>query len=98
MRPGRNFGSFDSQYTPFKQKKNALDYLYPFLSFSVHNTGRTDRRTDRHFSKKFFFSNFNPNARRFTKLEPHEIFDEGAIVGERFGGIVKKFFYFKGMD
>ena len=46
MRSGWNFGSFDSQYTPFKQK-TALDYLYPFLSSSVHNfCARTDWRTD----------------------------------------------------
>ena len=53
----RAFGSkFDSQYTPFKQKKTALDYLYSFLSFSVNNfCARTDGRTDRHFLKKFYF-------------------------------------------
>ena len=52
MRSVRNFGSFDSQYTPFKQK-TALDYLYPFLSFSVHNfCARTDGQT---ILKKFYF-------------------------------------------
>ena len=38
-------------------KKTALDYPYPFLSFSVHNfCARTDGRTDRHFLKNFLFS------------------------------------------
>ena len=36
----------------FQTKKTALDSLYPFLSFSVHNFCT---RTDRHFSKKFSF-------------------------------------------
>ena len=40
----------------FQTKKNALDYLYPFLSFSVYNfCARTDGRTDRHFFEKVLF-------------------------------------------
>ena len=53
----RAFGSKFWQYTPFKQK-NALDYLYPFLSFSVHNfCARTDGRTggQTFFEKVLFF-------------------------------------------
>ena len=60
MRSGR---SFDSQYTPFKQNKTALDYLDPFLRFSVHNfcartDGWTDGRTDI-FQKSFLFSSWS---------------------------------------
>ena len=56
----RAFGSKVWQFRfpvyTFQTKKTALDYLYPFLSFSVHNfCARTDGRTDRHFSKKFSF-------------------------------------------
>ena len=41
-------------------KKATLNYLYRFLSFSVHNfcartDGLMDGRTDRHFLKKFYF-------------------------------------------
>ena len=69
------FRSFDSQYTPFKQKKTALDYLYPFLSFSVHDfCGRADR----HFLKKFYFFLLIKNiytclylSRLFFKFHPH---------------------------
>ena len=40
----------------FQTKKTALNYLYSLLSFSVHNfCARTDGRTDRHLSKKFYF-------------------------------------------
>ena len=84
MRSGRDFGSFDSQYTPFKQ--TARDYLYPFLSFSVHNfCARTDGRTDRHFSKKFYFFLLIKNiytclylSRLFFKFRPHsDLFSSG---------------------
>ena len=36
----------------FQTKKTAIDYLHPFLSFSVQ---KFCGRTDRHFSKKFYF-------------------------------------------
>ena len=42
--------------------------------------------------------NFDPNARRFTKLEPNEICDHFAICREPFDGIYSIFFDFKGMD
>ena len=42
--------------------------------------------------------NFDPNARRLTKLEPNEIFNEFAISREPFDEIDSNFFYFKGMD
>ena len=45
----RAFGSKFWQFPEyiFQTKKTALDYLYPFLSFSVHNFfARTDGRTD----------------------------------------------------
>ena len=52
----RTFGSkwqFRFPVYTFQIKKSALDYFYPFLSFSVHNfRTRTDGRTDR---KVFFF-------------------------------------------
>ena len=42
MRSGRNFGSFDSQYSQY----SIPSILYPFLSFSVHNfSTRTDGQT-----------------------------------------------------
>ena len=59
MRSVRNWQFRFPVYT-FQTKKTALDYLYPFLSFSVHNfcartdgwsTGRTDI-----FRKSFLFS------------------------------------------
>ena len=37
---------------------------------------------------------FDPNARRFTKLEPNDF----AISREPFDEIDSNFFYFKGMD
>ena len=47
--------AFGSKFWQFRFP-TALDYLYPFLSFSVHNFfARTDGRTDRHFLKKFYF-------------------------------------------
>ena len=57
MRSGREFRF--PVYT-FQTKKTALDYLYPFLSFSVHNfcartaDGQTDGQT--FFEKVIFFS------------------------------------------
>ena len=42
--------------------------------------------------------NFDPNARRFTKLEPNEMFNNFAISREPFDEIDSNFFYFKGMD
>ena len=42
--------------------------------------------------------NFDPNSRRFTKLEPNEIFNDFAISREPFDEIDSNFFYFKGMD
>ena len=42
--------------------------------------------------------NFDPIARRFTKLEPHEIFNDFAISREPFDEIDSNFFYFKGRD
>ena len=42
--------------------------------------------------------NFDPNPRRFTKLEPNEIFNDFAISREPFDEIDSNFFYFKGMD
>ena len=54
--------AFGSKFWQFRfpvytfQTKTALDYLYPFLSFTVHNfCARTDGRTVRHFLKKFYF-------------------------------------------
>ena len=41
---------------------------------------------------------FDPNARRLTKLEPNEIFNDFAISREPFDEIDSNFFYFKGMD
>ena len=53
---GSKFWQFRFPVYTFQTKKTALDCLYPNLSFSVHNfCARTDGRTDRHFSKKFFF-------------------------------------------
>ena len=42
--------------------------------------------------------NFDPNARRLTKLEPNEIFNDFGISREPFDEIDSNFFYFKGMD
>ena len=42
--------------------------------------------------------NFDPNARRLTKLEPNEIFNDFAISREPFDEIDSNFFYFKGMN
>ena len=42
--------------------------------------------------------NFDPNARRLTKLEPNEIFNDFAIFREPFNEIDSNFFYFQGMD
>ena len=41
--------------------------------------------------------NIDPNARRLTKLEPNEIFDDFAISREPFDEIDSNFLYFKGM-
>ena len=42
--------------------------------------------------------NFDPtNGRRFTKLEPNEIFNDFAISREPFDEIDSNFFYLKGM-
>ena len=43
-------------------------------------------------------ANFDPNARKFTKLEPNEIFNDFAISLEPFNEIDSNFFYLKGMD
>ena len=40
----------------------------------------------------------DPNARRLTKLEPNENFNDFAISREPFDEIDSNFFYFKGMD
>ena len=40
----------------------------------------------------------DPNARRFTMLEPNEIFNDFAISREPFDEIDSNFFYCKGMD
>ena len=42
--------------------------------------------------------NFDPNARRLTKLEPNEISNDFAISQEPFDEIDSNIFYFKGMD
>ena len=42
--------------------------------------------------------NFDPNARRLTKLEPNEIFNDFAISWDLFDEIDLNCFYFKGMD
>ena len=47
-------------------KKIARDYLYKFLSFSVHNFCA---RTDRHFSKKYSFFFLIKNI--YTKVSIH---------------------------
>ena len=57
MRSGRNFCSFDSQYTPFKQKKphsiiSTRSWGLVYITFAH---GRTDGRTDI-FRKSFLFS------------------------------------------
>ena len=55
-----NFRSVAFPVYIFQTKKTALDYFFPFLSFSVHNfCARTDGRTDRHFSKSFLFSSWS---------------------------------------
>ena len=52
---GSKFWQFRFPVYTFQTKKTALDYLYPFLSFSVHNfCARTDGRTDI-FWKSFIF-------------------------------------------
>ena len=38
--------------------------------------------------------NFDPNARRLTKLEPNEIFNDFALSRELFDEIDSNFFYF----
>ena len=44
---GSKFWQFRFPVYTFQTKKTALDYLYPFLSFSVHNfCARTDGRRD----------------------------------------------------
>ena len=59
LRAFGSFGSFDSHYTPFKQKKphsiiSTLSWILVYIT-SAH--GRTDGRTDRQtfFEKVFFF-------------------------------------------
>ena len=52
---GSKFWQFRFPVYTFQTKKTALDYLYPFLSFSVHNfCARTDGQT--FFEKVLFFS------------------------------------------
>ena len=41
---------------------------------------------------------FDPSARRLTKLEPNETFNDFAISREPLDEIDSMFFYFKGMD
>ena len=70
----RAFGSFDSQYTPFKQKKphsiiSTRSWVLVYITFA-HG------RTDRHFSKKFYFYLLIKNiclylSRLFFKFHPH---------------------------
>ena len=51
---GSKFWQFRFPVYTFQTKKTALHYLYPFLSFSVHNfCARTDGQT--FFEKVFFF-------------------------------------------
>ena len=55
---GSKFWQFRFPVYTFQTKKTVLDYLYPFLSFSVHNfCARTDGQTD--IFKKFNF--FSPD-------------------------------------
>ena len=42
--------------------------------------------------------NFDPDARRLTKLEPNEIFNDFAISRVPFDEIDPGFFYFKDME
>ena len=42
--------------------------------------------------------NFDPNARRLTKLETSEIFNDFVISRKPFDEIDSNFFYFKDMD
>ena len=42
-----------------------------------------------------YILDFDPNARRFTRLEPNEIFNDFAISREPFDEIDSNFFYFK---
>ena len=44
------------------------------------------------------WQNFDSNARRLTKLEPNEIFNDFAISREPFDEIDSNSFNFKGMD
>ena len=75
---GSKFWQFLFPVYTFQTKITALDYLYPFLSFSVHNfCARTDGRSDRHFSKKFSFFLLIKNiytclylSRLFLKFHP----------------------------
>ena len=77
---GSKFWQFRFPVYNLQTKQTALDYLYPFLSFSVHNFahGRTDGWTDIHFSKKFSFFFLIKNiytclylSRLFFKFHPH---------------------------
>ena len=46
----------------------------------------------------YWESNFDPIARRLTKLKPNEIFNEFAISWDPIYEIDPDFFYFKDMD
>ena len=60
---GSKFWQFRFPVYTFQTKKTALDCLFPFLSFSVHNfCARTDGRTDGWtdiFWKSFLFSSWS---------------------------------------
>ena len=45
--------------------------------------------------KGVYWESFDPNARRFTKLEPNEIFNDFAISREPFDEIDSNFFILK---
>ena len=47
--------------------------------------------------KGVYWETKRPNARRLTKLEPNDIFNDFAISREPFDEIDSNFFYFKGM-
>ena len=76
----KSIRSFDSQYTPFKQKKPhsiilARSQVWVYTNFAG---GQTGGRTDRHFSKKFSFFLLIKKIytclylfRLFFKLHPH---------------------------
>ena len=52
----------------------------------------------RFFLFERYILGIDPNARRFTKLEPNEIFNDFAISREPFDEINSNFFNFKGTE